>query len=200
MPLLLAAVAFEQVWGLAKGLMNKAIEILIQSAISILKISLKVCIIYAVVFFSADSFYPGPADGFTSILPPLLSNINAQNMDAQTMSVMNAFSTCERVSMVNGEMDRRAYATCFREQRAIVESKYPGAFDFMSDGFDFLLFMIGIYFLYFWVISPKIDGLFAKDAKEEFDYGKWVKDFGKTTYEAPGKIYKTVKGAIKKGK
>lgn len=200
MPLLLASVAFEQVWGLAKGLMNKSVEILVNSAISILKISLKVCITYAIVFFAADTFYPGPTDGFTSILPPLLSNMSPQNLDAQTLSVMNAFSTCERESLVNGEMDRRAYARCFREQRTIVEAQYPGAFDFMSDAFDFLLFMIGIYCLYFWVISPKIDGIFAKDAKEEFDYGQWVKDVGKTTYQAPGKIYKYAKGAIKKGK
>lgn len=181
-PLLLASVAFEQVWGLAKGLMNASIKMLIDSAVSILKISLKICIIYAIVFFSADAFYPRPSDGFTTILPPLLSKISPDNLDAQNMSVMNAFATCERVSLVNGEMDKQKFQVCFEQQRQMIESKYPGAFDFMSDGFDFLMFMIGIFFLYFWIISPQVDKLFAKDAKEEFDYGQWVKDFGKATY------------------
>lgn len=201
MPLLLAAVGFEQVWGLAKGLMNSAINMLVNSAVSILKISLKICIIYAIVFFSADNFYPGPQDGFTTILPPLLSEITPNNLDAQTMSVMNVFSDCERVSLVNGEMDREKFKTCFKQRKAVVESRYPGAFKFMSDGFDFLLFMIGVAFLYFWVVSPKIDNLLsAKDGKETFDYGQWVKDAGKTVYNAPEKIYTGVKKIIEKGK
>ena len=200
MPLLLAAVGFEQVWGLAKGLMNSAINMLVNSAVSILKISLKICIIYAIVFFSADSFYPGPQDGFTTILPPLLSEATPNNIDAQTMSVMNVFSTCEQVSLVDGKMDRHLFKQCFRQQQSIVEAQYPGAFDFMSDGFDFLLFMIGIAFLYFWIVSPKIDALLsAKDGKE-FDYGQWVKDAGKAAYNAPEKIYYGVKKIIEKGK
>ena len=200
MPLLLAAVGFEQVWGLAKGLMNTAINMLVNSAVTILKISLKICIIYAIVFFSADSFYPGPQDGFTTILPPLLSEATPNNLDAQTMSVMNAFSTCEHVALVDGKMDRDLFRQCFRQQQRIVEAKYPDAFAFMSDGFDFLLFMIGIAFLYFWIVSPKIDALLtAKDGKE-FDYGQWVKDAGKVAYNAPEKIYYGVKKIIEKGK
>jgi len=201
MPLLLAAVGFEQVWGLAKGLMNSAINMLVNSAVSILKISLKICIVFAIVYFSADSFYPSPQDGFTTILPPLLNEITPTNLDAQTMSVMNVFSHCEKVSLVDGKMDRNLFKDCFIEQKHIVESKYPGAFDFMSDGFDFLLFMIGVGFLYFWIISPKIDALLsAKDGKETFDYGQWIKDAGKTVYDAPEKIYSGVKKIIEKGK
>lgn len=200
MPLLLASVAFEQVWGLAKGLMNKSIDMLVNSAISILKISLKICITYAIVYFSADSFYPSPADGFTTILPPLLSEISPSNMDAQTMSVMNVFAKCEQVALINGEMDKEKFKVCFKQEKQIVEAKYPGAFNFMSDGFDFLLFMIGIFFLYYWIISPRIDTLFAKDAKEDFDYGQWVKDFGKATYNAPEKIYTYIKEGLNKGK
>ena len=61
--------------------------------------------------------------------------------------------------------------------------------------------MIGIFFLYFWVVSPKVDEMFGfgKDSKETFDYGKWIKDFGKTTYEAPGKIYNKIRDKMKEG-
>ena len=193
MPLLIAAAAFEQVWGLAKGLLNSGIQMLINSAISILKISLKIVIIYAVVYFAADEFYPGPEDGFTTILPPLISDIKVQNTDAQTMSVMNVFSTCEKVSLIDGEMDKEKFTACFKTQKSLVEKRYPGAFDFMDDGFDFLLFMMGVFFLYFWVVSPKIDELLGSEGKESFDYGQWIKDFGKTAYNAPVTIYEKVR-------
>ena len=200
MPLLLAATAFEQVWSLAKTTMNSAIDILINSAVSIIKISLKITIIYAIVYLSADSFYPPRQDGFTSILPPLFGQTTPQNNDAQTMSVMSVFTTCERVALVNNEIDKEKFKQCFITQRNIVEQRYPGAFDFMDEGFDFLLFMIGVWFLYFWVVSPKVDALLKKDEKETFDYGEWLKNVGKTTYNAPGKIYNAVKEQLKEGK
>ena len=201
MPLLLAAVAFEQVWSLAKGIMNSGITMLINSAISILKISLKITIIYAVVYFAADTYFPNPNDGFTSILPPLLNTgISQENQDAKTMSVINVFTTCEKTSIENGQIDKDKFVSCFNAQKNVVESKYPGAFGFMDDGFDFLIFMIGIFFLYFWIVSPEIDKMLGtgKDDKEQFDYGEWVKKFGQTAYEAPGKIYTSVREKLKK--
>ena len=202
MPLMIAAAAFEQVWSLAKDVLNKAITMLINSAISILKISLKITIIYAVVYFAADSYYPKPSDGFTSIMPPLLnSEMFKTNPDAKTMSVINVFTTCEKVSMINNEIDKDKFVSCFNAQKSTVEAKYPDAFDFMDDGFDFLIFMIGVFFLYFWVVSPEIDKMLGsgKDGKEEFDYGQWVKDFGKRAYETPGKIYTAVRDKLKEG-
>lgn len=202
MPLMIAATAFEQVWSLAKNIFNSAIDMLIKSAISILKISLKITIIYAIVYFAADTYYPTPSDGFTSILPPLMGKITPQNTDAETMSVMKVFTTCEQVSTIDGEIDKDKFVSCFNTQKSLVEARYPGAFDFMSDGFDFMLFMIGIWFLYFWVISPRVDSMLGsgKDGKETFDYGQWIKDFGKTTYQAPGKIYNKVQDKLKEGK
>ncbi len=197
MPILLAASAFQEVWGLAKNLVNNAINKLVQSAVSIIKISLKICIIYAIVYFAADSFYPSPTDGFSSIMPPLFGKITIQNPDSETMSVMNVFSQCEQVALIDGKMDKNRFLTCFNTQRAIVTKRYPHAFDFMDDGFDFLMFMIGVVFLYFWVVSPKIDAKIGGGGKETFDYGTWIKNFGKTVYEAPEKIYKSVKDKLK---
>lgn len=194
MPLLLAASAFEQVWGLAKKVMNTAIDILVNSVVSILKISIKVCIIYAIVYFSASQY------GFTTIMPPLLGEFENESSTEQSIAVVNAFSTCERVALVDDKMDRDKFKKCFIEQREIVKSQYPHAFDFMDNGFGFLLYMIGIIFLYFWVVSPEVDKLLSKDGKETFDYGQWLKDFGTTTYNAPGKIYTKVKEVIDKGK
>lgn len=197
MPILLAAYAFEEVWKLANGLTKSAITMLIDSAVSIIRISLKICLIYAIVYFSADSFYPGPSDGFTTIMPPLLGQITPKNMDAQTMSVMAVFSECEKVSLINDKMDKDKFISCFNAQKSVVTKKYPNAFDFMDDGFDFLMFMIGIACLYFWILSPEIDKIIGSPAKEQFDYGTWVKNFGKTIYTAPEKIYKAVKDKLK---
>ena len=200
MPLMIAAAAFEQVWSLAKTGMNSAITMLINSAVSILKISLKITIIYAIVYFAADTFYPKPADGFTSILPPLMGKITRVNPDAKAMAVQKVFTTCEQVSLNDaGEIDKNKFISCFNAQKTVVEAKYPGAFDFMDDGFDFMLFMIGVWFLYFWVVSPKVDELLnaSKEEKGKFDYGQWIKDFGTTVYNAPSKIVNAVRDKMK---
>ena len=115
------------------------------------------------------------------------------------MSVMSVFSDCEKVALVGNEMDKDKFETCFYEKRIAVEEKYPDAFKFMSDGFSFLMFMLGIAFLYFWVLSPKIEAMFPKDGKETFDYGQWIKDFGKAAYNAPYKAYTKVKEVLDKG-
>ena len=194
MPVLLAAVAFEQVWALAKGLMNSAISMLVNSAVAILKISLKICIVYAVVYFSATQY------GFTTILPPLLGNIRDETITEKSEMVFNTFATCEKTSLTDGEIDKVKFKNCFEHQRTIVVAKYPDAFDFMSNGLEFLLFMIGVAFLYFWIVSPKINALLPGDQKETFDYGQWLKDFGKATVNAPHTVYTKVKDVINQGK
>ena len=200
MPLMIGAAAFEQVWSLAKSVFNSAITMLVNSAVAILRISLKITIIYAIVYFAADSFYPTPSDGFTSIMPPLFGKITPQNRDAKTMSVMNVFVACEKASVIDGEIDKDNFVKCFKTKKQVIEARYPGAFDFMDDGFDFLIFMLGVFFLYFWVISPKVDSLLGKEDKETFDYGQWLKDTGKAAYQAPGKIYNAVKDKMSEAK
>ena len=197
MPILLAGAAFEEVWSLAKGLVNISFDMLVNSAVSIIKISLKICLIYALVYFSADNFYPGPEDGFTTIMPPLLGKITKENPDAQTMSVINVFSECEQVSLIDNKMDKDKFVNCFNTQKKVVTAKYPGAFDFMDDGFYFLMFMFGVWFLYFWIVSPKIDEIIGNKSKDTFDYGKWLKDFGTTVYKAPAKLYEAIKEKLK---
>ena len=200
MPLLIAAAAFEQVWGLAKNILNSAIKMLVDSAVSILKISLKIVIIYAVVYFSADKYYPGPEDNFTSILPPLVAEIRPENLDSQTMSVMNAFSDCEQVSVINDKMDKEKFVECFAKRRETIQRTYPDAFKFMDDGFNFFLFMLGVFMLYFWVISPQVDKLLGSEGTESFDYGGWLKSFGKVTVFAPVNIYLKIREKMKEGK
>ena len=167
LPLLLAAAAFEQTWKLADGVVKNAINMLVKSAVQIVGITLKVLVIYATVSFAADEYFPGPNDGYSAILPPMMGQ-TVQNPDAQTLSVMEVFSTCEQVALTDGEMDAEKFKNCFTARRAEVERKYPGAFDFMSDGWDFLLLMFGLFLLYFYVVQPKIDGILGKDSKEQF--------------------------------
>ena len=197
MPLLIAAAAFEKVWGLAKGLFDASVGILITSSIKILKISLKITIIYAVVFFAADAYYPSPEDSFTTIMPPLMGHTKKEAASPEAMSVMKVFSDCEKVALKDGKMDKDIFKQCFHAKKTTVESKYPGAFDFMDSGFEFLLFMFSIYFLYAWIVSPKIDDMLKdKDSKDVFEYGGWLKNFGKTVYNIPGNIYDKIKDKL----
>ena len=211
LPLLLAASAFEKIWSKASSLVSKAIGMLISSAVRIVAITLKVLVIYATVSYTADTFFPGPADGYTAILPPMMGQ-KAQNADAQTLSVMNVFSTCEKVALASGEMDKEAFKNCFTARKAEVERQYPGAFDFLDDGWDFLLMMICLFFLYYYAISPKIDKLLPNSeiklpipgesanvsTKEQFDYGTWVHDLGQKIWNVPVQITKKVTAAMGK--
>ena len=197
LPLIIAATAFEGTWKLASNVVANAVTTLVKSAVQIVAISLKILIIYATVSFAADEFFPGPADGYSAIMPPLLGR-TVENPDAQTMSVMNVFATCERVALSDGEMDADKFKDCFTAQRAMVERTYPNAFDFLDDGFDFLLIMFFMFVLYFFAISPKVDAILGKDSKEQFDFGTWTKDLGKKIWGMPQQIFDAVSKAAGK--
>lgn len=199
LPLLLAAAAFEQTWSLANGVVKNAINMLVKTAIQVVAITLKALITYAIISYAADSYFPGPRDGYSAILPPLMGQ-QIKNPDAQTLSVINVFSTCEKVSTVNGEIDANKFKSCFTAQRTQVENNYPGAFDFMKDGWDFLLMMFLLFFLYFYAIKPKVDAILTVDTKEQFDFGTWAKDLGKKIWDSPRQIFESISKATGKGK
>ena len=199
LPLLLAAAAFEKTWNVASGIVGNAVKMLVKSAVAIVSITLKIIILYATISYAADMYFPGPADGYSAILPPLLTDA-AENPDAKTMAVANAFAECESVGLgANGEMDADAFAECFKAKKVTVESRYPGAFDFLDDGWNFLLMMIGLFLLYYYVVEKQVDKILAAPGKEEFDFGKWTLDLGKTIWSAPTKIFDSVSKAIKNG-
>ena len=197
LPLLLAAAAFEKTWKLADGVVKSAINMLVKSAVQIVSITLKVLITYAIVAYAADAYFPGPYDGYSAVLPPLMGQ-QVENPDDQTLSVMNVFSTCERVATADGEMDADKFKACFTAQRAAVEREYPHAFDFMDDGWDFLVLMFGLFLLYFYGIKPKVDAIITGGGKEEFDFGNWAKGLGKKIWSAPQQIFDAVAKATGK--
>ncbi len=211
MPLLLAAAAFEGTWSKANKLFSNAIGTVVSSAVRIVAITLKVIIIYATVSYTADSYFPGPNDGFSAILPPMMGQ-RVENPDAQTLSVMSVFATCERVALVDGEMDKDKFQDCFTARRAQVERTYPGAFDFLADGWEFLLMMVFLFFLYYYAISPKIDKLLPSGSVklpipgeasnvstgETFDYGAWVHDLGQKIWAVPVQITEKITKAMGK--
>lgn len=200
MPLILAAAAFEQTWTVASGVVKNAINLLVRAAIQIVSITLKVVIVYAVVAYAADAYFPGPVDGYSAMLPPMMGR-SAENPDAQTLSVMNTFATCEQVALVDGEMDGDKFRDCFTAQKNIVENEYPGAFDFMKNGWDFLLMMMFIFALYFWILKPRVDAVFGLDKigkGETFDFGTWAKNFGKTIWGIPKQLAGSITKAFSK--
>jgi len=198
LPIFIAAYAFEPVWKVASNLTTSALNMLVSSAVKIVAISLKIVILYATVSYAADAFFPGPVDGFSTILPPMM-NQSVQNPDARTLSVINTFSECERVSLSNGEMDGDKFKKCFTAHRATVERKYPGAFDFMHDGWGFMMMMIGLFALYYWVVSPKIDAIISADkGGESFDFGANIKQLGKNIWNIPVQITEKITSAMGK--
>ena len=197
MPLLLAATAFEETWGAAKGLLGKSVDMLVSSAVRIVAITLKVLVIYATVSYAADMYFPGKVDGYSAIFPPLMGKV-PKNPDSQTLSVMNVFSTCEQVAMNDNKIDKDLFKDCFTARKAEVEREHPGAFDFLKDGWDFLLMMACLFFLYYYAISPKIDKLLGKDSKEMFDFGTWIKDLGKQAWKLPVEVTKKITDAMGK--
>jgi len=198
MPIFIAAAAFENVWKTASGLFTKAIGMLATAAVKIVAISLKIIVIYATVSFAADAHFPGPVDGFSTVLPPMLSQ-TIQNPDAKTLSVMNTFTECEHVALVDGKMDAGKFKNCFTAHRAMVERRYPGAFDFLSDGWGFLMMMIGIFALYYWVVSPEIDKIFAPvKGESDFDFGGNIKQLGKNIWNLPVQITEKITAGMGK--
>ncbi len=198
MPIMAAATAFEKTWKMASGVAGGAIKILIEAAVKIIAISLKVVIVYAIMFFAADEFFPGPLDGYSSILPPLLTTGEIAPRTAEAVSVRDVFATCEMRATVDGVIDKDDFRTCFDAEKVAVEQRFPGAFDFMRDGWGFLLMMFGLFFIYMYVLSPRIDKLLAsapdihpfkkpdtKDAGGLDNFGGELKNFGKLAWKKP---------------
>lgn len=210
LPLLIAALAYEKVWKVASGLFRKAISMVVQAALSVISISLKIIVLFAIVFYTSDAMFPGPVDGYTAILPPMFETSIVQNNSPQTESVMNAFSICESRSLdADGNVNAELFRPCFLQQQAIIERYHPGAFDFLKDTWTFLITMIGLFLLYYLVVAPKIDALLPAgnvklplpgeenpdvSTKEQFDIGKWTHDLGQKAWRAPRKWFEgTVK-------
>lgn len=160
LPLIVAAGAFEKTWKMASGILKGAVSMLVESTVKVIAIALKVVIIYALVFFAADEYFPGPEDGFSVMLPPMLSQTSGPSTD-QTVSVQKVFSKCESESLVDGVVDKDLFRDCFRAEKTKVESVHPGAFDFMRDGFGFVVLMAALVFVYFYILGPRIDKLLA---------------------------------------
>ncbi len=195
MPLIVAAYAFEGTWKIADGVVKGAIDMIIKSAIKIVIITLKVLITYAIIAYAADAYMPGPVDGYTAILPPMMGQ-TMENPDSKTLAVAQTFSKCEQVALSDGDMDGDKFKDCFTAQRHIVEQSHPGAFDFLDDGWDFLTLMLGLFFVYFYVIQTKVNGLLGKDSGESFDFGGDILKLGKKIWSAPADIFESVKNKL----
>ena len=190
LPLFVAAWAFEKTWKMASGIIGNGIKMLVESAIKVISITLKVVIIYAVTYFATDQFFPGPVDKFSVIMPPLIG-VTPENPDAKLLSVKNVFEKCEKASLVNGEPDADKFLSCYNSEKTAIEAKYPGAFDFVDDGWGFLLMMICLFCIYLYILSPKIDEVLAnvKVGSGAFDdFGGDIKKLIKTAWKKPEQI------------
>lgn len=193
LPLIVAASAFEKTWKMASSALKNSITMLVNAAIKVIGISLKVIIVFAMLAFAGNEMFPG-----AGLFPPLLGV--SESADAQTLSVKNTFALCEAQSVdANGKIDKDVFKNCFTAQQTIVEARYPDAFDFMRDGFGFILLMAALIFIYFYVLSPRIDKLIADvPSFEPFgksddkggidDFGGDLKKLAKMTWKKPQEL------------
>jgi len=205
LPVLIAAAAYETVWKAASGLFRKSLEMVIQAAISVISITLKIVILFSIVYYAADSMFPGPVDSYTSVLPPMFEQQMNPDADNETKSVMHAFSVCEASSKdADGNVDADLFKPCFLHQKEIIERQYPDAFDFLKNGWSFFITMVGLFLLYYYVVNPKIDKLLPAgkvklpiihgeetdmSTGQDFDIGKWTYDVGQKIWRAPRKLF-----------
>lgn len=195
MPIMAAATAFDKTWKMASGIAGGAIKTLVDAAVKIIAISLKVVIVYAMMFFAADEFFPGPMDGYSAILPPMLTTGEVTPRTTDAISVRDVFATCEMRATINGTIDKDEFRNCFLAEK---EKLKDGTFDFMQDGWGFLLMMAGLFFIYLYVLSPRIDKLLASapdihpfkkdgaaDAGGLDNFGGELKKFGKLAWSKP---------------
>ncbi|MCL2737688.1 MAG: hypothetical protein FWE17_02400 [Alphaproteobacteria bacterium] len=217
LPLFMAAWAYEKEWTLMAGSVSNAIGMLAKCAVRIIAITLQILIFYGMVQFVAIEFFPGTdesrAAGYTVLLPAgILDNqgMGAQGpTDRQTASVMEVFSRCEAVGTADGVMNKNAFRDCFRAERAKVEAIYPGAFDFMRQGWSFLWMMIGLIFVYFFAVMKKVedmllggkdntgDDLFGSGGGTPFEYGSHVRQFGMSIWGVQKGIVNKIEGIFK---
>jgi ABC-type cobalt transport system substrate-binding protein len=116
--------------------------------------------------------------------------------------VAQVFADCEKVSLQDGKMDKDLFKACFDRTSATVEASHPGAFDFMSDGWNFFMLMFGIFLLYFYVISKKLDEIFVGDGAGKdpiFNIGASFKELGQKLWSIPSGITKAITDAMDKG-
>jgi hypothetical protein len=201
LPLIIAAWAFEE-WKIFSGFLPNAIGMLAKCAVRVIAITLQILVTYAIVLFAADEYFPGPRDNYSAILPAGIAlnmgtsaNSNLPPVSAQNMSVMDVFSKCEKMGTGFGahDMDKDKFKSCWIIERARVEQIYPGAFDFMDQGLEFFFLMLGLFLVYYYVIAKKIDELLGgTDGKDPFEYGKYLKDFGKMLWGGPQKLLGSV--------
>ena len=193
LPLIVAASAFEKTWKMASSALKNSVKMLVESAIKVIGISLKVIIIFAMISFAGHDIFPG-----AGLFPPLLGDEEITN--AQTLSVQETFALCEAQStQQNGNIDKDDFRQCFNRQKTIVEARYPGAFDFMRNGLEFLLLMAALVFIYFYILGPKIDKLITSvPSFEPFgksdgaggvdDFGSDLKKMAKMTWKKPQEL------------
>ena len=196
LPLLLAAAAFEQIWAKASGLLKKSIDMLVSAAIKTLAVTLKVVILFGIVWYVADMYFPGPIDGFTTILPQVAGQQNNQ-ADGQALYVMNVFKRCEERANSSDNF-KDTYLECFNAERSNLPAQYSTAFDFMDDAWAFLLMMAFIFILYIHAISPKVDQLLPDantqpNEKDGLDFGAMLKGYSQSAFKGVKKVYGDIK-------
>ncbi len=202
MPLIIASYAFKI--PLFSNVGPTSVGILINAAANTILIALKVAILYVIILFPADKYFPGPLDGYTAVFPPeiagfSLSETASNNLDKTTQTerpqIAEVLQKCSEVSkQSDGKMNKDTFKNCYQEAK----THYPDAFTWLDNSIDFFLMMIGVLVIYWTLIRKKIDEILG-NKKSIFNFGDTVYDAGKKTGKSIGTVVKIfVKKVAKK--
>ena len=89
-------------------------------------------------------------------------------------------------------MDEDRFKTCFERYR----SANPSAFEFLGNGWEFLMLAIGLFFMYYWVISPEVDKILKPVGNSDFDFGANIKNLGKNIWNIPQQLTKKITSSV----
>jgi len=170
LPVFIAMYAFEKAWDkYAKGLLDTAIGLVAHSAVRVLGITLEVVILAAFISYAqSETLSSDPAVEYLII------------------------ETCEnRAAQEDGSLDKNIYLACFRMERA----SHPEAFRNVDKGFEFLLAVLLIFFMYHYVLKKKLDEYMGSSDKDDyFKFGTAVREGIFRVGAVPMQIIKRIPG------
>ncbi len=182
LPLIIASYAFK--YKLFEGVGPNAIGTLAKSMVKMVGVTLKITIIYVMVLFASDKFFPGPVDGYTALFPPEIG-LNLSATDASELmarpQIAKIFSDCEQYARTSdGTPDKTKFKQCFMTKK----SQTPEYFDFLNNSFEFFWMMIGLFIFYHALLREKIDKTFLAGGNMDFfKFGQNVESLFKTGFK-----------------
>ncbi|MDR2770306.1 MAG: hypothetical protein LBB08_02545 [Rickettsiales bacterium] len=165
LPLFIASYAFEKTWKMAGGVVGNAIGILIETAVRVVAVTLRVLILSSMVAYAQkETLSSDPAAEYA-----IIAKCEKEAADAE------------------GRIDMQIYKRCFEAERAAS----PTAFGYLDRGWDFIVMVVFLFVIYFWLVDKKLGKhLKLDEGGVYFRFGDQLKNFGGSVWKLPSSLLK----------